>query len=113
VLVTYDEIGDAFFLASYLNEQFRKAVHKKKMSVTVTPPFCISADKLEGIAGAFKTIALSDILDGRYKQDKSLRLPFGLPNNPALKEVELKPPATVTEGSEELRREALRLFPDG
>jgi hypothetical protein len=112
LLVTYDEIGDAWFLASYLNEQFRKVVKKKKLRVKVTPPFIISADGLERLAGALKSIALSDILDGRYKQEKSLKMSFGLANNPAFKNVKVDPPPTVEEGSQELMREARRFFPN-
>jgi hypothetical protein len=112
VLVTYDEIGDAWFLASYLNEEFKNAVNRKKMGVTVTPAFCISADQLERLCGVFQSVALSDILDGRYKQDKSLEMPFGLPNNPALKGRQLVS-GTLEEGSDELLREAARLFPNG
>jgi hypothetical protein len=110
VLVTYDEIGNAWFLANYLNDFFNKAVNKKKLPVIVTPSFCMSADNLEGLTSAFNAVTLSDILDARYKQDKSLKMPFSLPNNAALKGIKWGPPATVAEGSEELMREARRLF---
>jgi hypothetical protein len=109
VLVTYDEIGDAWFLASYLNEIFKKTINKKKMRITVTPPFCMSADHLEGFLGALEDVALSEVLDARYKQDKSLKMPFWLPNNAALK-AKPRTPTTVHEGFEELMQEAPRLF---
>jgi len=113
VLVTYDEIGDAWFLATYLNEEFKKVVNRRKVRVKITPTFSISADQLERLAGTFKSIALSDILDGRYRQEPSLKMPFGLPNNPAFKNLKkLEPPATVDEGSAELLREATRFFPN-
>ena len=113
VLVTYDEIGDAWFLATYLNEEFKKVVNRRKLRVTITPTFSISADQLERLAGTFKSIAVSDILDGRYRQEPSLKMPFGLPNNPAFKKLKkLEPPATVDEGSAELLREATRFFPN-
>ena len=76
VLVTYDEIGDAWFLANYLNEAFKKAVNRKSMSVTVTPVFCVSADPLEALAGILNKVALCEILEGRYKQDWSLKMPL-------------------------------------
>ncbi|MCL5044079.1 MAG: hypothetical protein M1336_02195 [Deltaproteobacteria bacterium] len=112
VLVTYDEIGDAWFLGSYLNEWFRRAVNGKNISATVTPLFCMSADCLEGLAGVLNSVPLSSILEARYKQDKSLKLPFWLPNNAALKGVKWAAPATLAEASEELGREAERLFPN-
>jgi hypothetical protein len=112
VLVTYDEIGDAWFLTSYLNEVFRKAFNRKKMRVTVTPLFCISGDQLEAFVHALNGAALSDILEARYEQDRSLKMPFCLPNNAALKGVRWAASATAVEGSEELLREARRLFPN-
>jgi hypothetical protein len=112
LLVTYDEIGDAWFLASYLKEAFKKAVNRTRMRVTVTPIFCTSADHLESLGGVLNKIALSEILEGRYKQDRSLKMPLWLPNNPALKGIKLVQPSTVEEGFEELKREAGRLFPN-
>jgi hypothetical protein len=61
VVVTYDEIGDAWFLAKYLNEEFRKVLNRKKLRVKITPTFSMSADQLERLAGTFKSIAVSDI----------------------------------------------------
>jgi hypothetical protein len=112
VLVTYDDIGDAWFLASYLNEAFKKAINRKKMSATVTPMFCMSGDHFEALASTLSNVALSDILEARYKQERELKMPFWLPNNPALKGLKLVPPATIEEGFEELKREASRLFPN-
>ncbi len=114
VVVTYDEIGDAWFLATYLNEEFKKVLNRKKLRrLKITPTFSMSADQLEGLAGTFKSIAFSDILDGRYKQEPSLKMPFGLSNNPAFKDLKkLEPPATVDEGAAELIREATRFFPN-
>jgi hypothetical protein len=113
VVVTYDEIGDAWFLAKYLNEELKKVVNRRKLRVKITPTFSMSADQLERLAGTFKSIAFTDILDGRYKQEPSLKMPFGLPNNPAFKDLKkLEPAATVDEGAAELMREATRLFPN-
>jgi hypothetical protein len=86
LLVTYDEIGDAWYLMSYLNEALQTALNKRKMRVTVTPLFCMSADQFEALAGALNSVALSDILQARYKQERSLEMPFWLPNNAALKD---------------------------
>jgi hypothetical protein len=113
VVVTYDEIGDAWFLASYLKEAFRKAVNRKKTRVTVAPPFCMSADHLEALIEAFKCVALNDFFDARYKQDRDLRMSCWLPNNAALKDVKWGPSTTMAEGFEELKLEARRLFADG
>jgi hypothetical protein len=66
-LITYGEIGDAWFLTSYLNEIFRKALNKKKMRARITPLFCMSEDHLEAFAHALNGVALSDILQARYK----------------------------------------------
>ncbi|MGD0076097.1 MAG: hypothetical protein ABSD31_17410 [Candidatus Binataceae bacterium] len=109
LLVTRDEIGSTWYLTSYLNEVFKKAVNKKKIRATVTPLFCVCVDDFEAFAGVLKTVALSDILKARYRQDKTLRLPFLLPNNEALSGIR-NPSPTVEEASTELERQARRLF---
>jgi hypothetical protein len=112
VLVTYDEIGDAFFLMAYLNEEFKTVLNRRKLRIKITPIFSMSADRLERLGGTLKSIAFSDILEGRYRQEPSLKLPFGLPSNRAFKNLKkLEPAWTVEEGSEELLQEAIRLFP--
>ena len=59
--------GTAWFLTSYLNEVFRKALNTKKMRARITPLFCMSGDHLEAFAHALNGVALSDILQVRYK----------------------------------------------
>lgn len=112
MLVTYDEIGGSWFLTSYLNEIFRKTINKKTMHARVTPLFCASGDHLEAFAHALNRVALSEILQARYRQEPSLKMPFWLPSNAALKGVTWAASATAAEGSEELLREARRLFPN-
>lgn len=112
MLVTYDEIGGSWFLTSYLNEIFRKTFNRKSMRARITPLFCVSGDQLEAFAHALNGVALSDILQARYRQDTSLKMPFWLPNNAALKGVTWAASATAAEGSRELLREARRLFPN-
>ncbi len=110
LLITRDEIGSTWYLTSYLNETFRNAVNKKTIRATVTPLFSMSVDHFEILTGTLKQIPLADILHKRYLQDKTLQMPFLLPNNEALSQAAVSHAPTIDEAGEELIRYARQLF---
>jgi hypothetical protein len=110
LIITRDEIGSTFYLTSYLNEAFKKALDRRSTDVTVTPLFCMSIDHLEAFAGALSKVPLSDILHARYRQDSKLQMPFLLPNNKALARVPFGSSPTIDEASGELASYARQLF---
>ena len=110
LLITRDEIGSTWYLASYLNKVFRKAVNRNAIRPIVSPVFSMSVDHFEAFAGALRTVSLSDILEARYRQDRELQMPFLLPNNEALKGTGFAAAPTIEEAGQELTSYARRLF---
>ena len=113
LLITRDEIGSGWFVMNYLNGYFHRALERKKIQPTVTPLFSLSVDHFESFAGALGSVSLCDILEARYQQDRTLRLPFLLPNNRAMRDIAFRAAPTIDEAGEEVMRCARELFETG
>jgi len=81
VLVTRDDIGAALVMNAYLASRFRERFHRKSVSVTVTPPFSLSAQDLEMICGYLEGASLADLLEERYRNDRGLLSTFWFVEN--------------------------------
>ena len=81
VLVTRDDIGAALVINAYLKSRFRELFHRKLASVMVTPPHCLSAQDLEMICGYLQEVSFADLLDERFRNDRSLLSSFWLVDN--------------------------------
>ncbi len=108
LLVVRDDVALTPFFGEYLNFRFRKLLVGKKLSRTITPLFVVTADELERIAGHLDSVRLCDILEARWRLDRSLRLPFFAIRNPKMKHAQLGPPPIVREGIEILAANAER-----
>lgn len=81
VLITRDDIGAALVMNAYLASRFRELFRRKTISVTVTPPFSLSAQDLEMICGYLKEASLADLLEERYRNDRDLFSTFWFVKN--------------------------------
>jgi hypothetical protein len=81
VLVTRDDIGAALVMNAYLAFRFRELFHRKAVSVTVTPPFSLSAQDVEMICGYLKEASFADLLEERYRNDRNLLSTFWAVDN--------------------------------
>ena len=81
VLITRDDIGAALVMNAYLALRFRELFHRKSVSVTVTPPFSLSAQDLEMICGYLQEASLADLLEERYRNDRDLLSTFWFVKN--------------------------------
>ena len=81
VLVTRDDVGAALVMNAYLAHRFRALFRRKAASVTVTPPFSLSAQDVEMICGYLKEASFSDLLEERYRNDKNLLSTFWAVDN--------------------------------
>jgi hypothetical protein len=81
VLITRDDIGAALVMNAYLAARFREMLHRKSLSVTVTPPFSLSAQDLEMICGYLREASFGDLLEERYRNDRELLSTFWFVNN--------------------------------
>jgi hypothetical protein len=84
VLISRDDIGAALVINAYLASRFRDMFHRKSVSVTVTPPFSLSAQDIEMICGYFRDASFSDLLEARYRSETSLLSSFWLVDNPTI-----------------------------
>jgi hypothetical protein len=94
VLVTRDDIGAALVMNAYLASRFRELFRRKSVSVTVTPPFSLSAQDLEMICGYLQGASLADLLEERYRNDRGLLSTFWFVENAILErmgDLECKP----------------------
>lgn len=87
VLITRDDIGAALVINAYLASRFRDLFHRKSVSVTVTPPFSLSAQDLEMICGYLREASLTDLLEERYRNDKGLLSSFWLVDNAIIDQI--------------------------
>jgi hypothetical protein len=112
VLITRDDIGSALLLNAYLASRFKDLFSRKSVSVTVTPPHCLSAQDLEMIGGYLQDVSFADLLDERYNNDRSLMSSFWLVDNSIIDRIggrECKPFADACH--EYFREIANSLFP--
>jgi hypothetical protein len=81
VLVTRDDIGAALVMNAYLASRFRELFRRKAVSVTVTPPFSLSAQDVEMIGGYLAEASFADLIEERYRNDKGLLSTFWVLDN--------------------------------
>jgi hypothetical protein len=81
VLITRDDIGAALIMNAYLASRFRDLFHRKTVSVTVTPPFSLSAQDMEMLCAYLRDAALAELLEERYRAETSLLSSFWLVDN--------------------------------
>jgi hypothetical protein len=81
VLITRDDIGAALVMNAYVASRFRELFHRKSVSVTVTPPFSLSAQDLEMICGYLQGTSLANLLEERYRNDRGLLSTFWFVEN--------------------------------
>jgi hypothetical protein len=81
VLITRDDIGAALVINAYLASRFRDLFNRMSVSVTVTPPHCLSAQDLEMICGYLGEVRFADLLDERFRNDHNLLSSFGVTDN--------------------------------
>jgi hypothetical protein len=84
VLITRDDIGAALVINAYLASRFRALFDRRSVSVTVTPPFSLSAQDIEMICGYLGQASLADLLEARYRNDRGLLSSFWLVDNPVV-----------------------------
>lgn len=112
VLITRDDIGSALLLNAYLASRFKDLFSRKSVSVTVTPPHCLSAQDLELIGGYLHEVSLADLLDERYNNDRSLMSSFWLVDNSIIDRISNRECKPFAEASRHYFREiADSLFP--
>jgi hypothetical protein len=112
VLITRDDIGAALVFNAYLAARFRELFRRKRVSVTVTPPFSLSAQDVEMLCGYLPYAGLTDLLEQRYRAQPSLLSSFWLVDNPIINRLgnrECKPFADAMHTYVETVKE--RLFP--
>jgi hypothetical protein len=87
VLITRDDINSALVMNAYLASKFRDLFHRKRVRVTVTPVFSLSAQDIEIICGYLKEATFSDLLQERYTHDRNLLSSFWLVQNPIIERI--------------------------
>lgn len=79
LLVIRDDIADAPLLSHYLYLKFRQLAPRKNIRPRiVTPLFCMSASDFELISAYLSDVALSDLLEIKYRRDPQMLAPFGV-----------------------------------
>jgi hypothetical protein len=84
LLITRDDIGAALVMNAYLAYKFRDLFHRKAVSVTVTPPFSLSAQDIEMLCGYLRDASVAELLEARYRADPNLLSSFWLVDNALL-----------------------------
>jgi hypothetical protein len=122
VLLTRDDIGDGFFVNSYLDGQFTKATRELNLSSEISPVFCtklfsMSVDTIEKLSPYLCDTRLAEILSERYMMDPVLLTPFFVKPNRALRSKGPdRPPTLLRSMNNQLRdilAEFLNVNPDG
>ena len=114
VLVTRDDIGSALILNAYLASRFKDLFSRKSVSVTVTPPQCLSAQDLEEICGYLQEVSLADLLEERYRNDKELLSSFSLVDNSIIDQIGKRECKLLADALQSYFQEmAQTLFPGG
>jgi hypothetical protein len=89
LLITRDDLGDGFFVNTYLNRRFADAKRETGLSSQISPVYCgplhcISVDVIEKLSPYLCDTPFADILSQRYIADPRLGAPFFLKANTAL-----------------------------
>jgi hypothetical protein len=112
LLITRDDIGSSFGTNAYLNLKFRSLLGKqrKKLTKTITPLFCVSADDIEKVSNNLSDTSLTRILESRYEGDRGLMLTLFTGNNRVLDQLDLCRPAIHLNANEEFKKEMIRIL---
>jgi hypothetical protein len=109
VLLTRDDIGDGFFVNTYLNDQFTKAKRELNLFAEISPVYCtklfsMSVDTIEKLSPYLCDTTMAEILSERYLMDPILLTPFFVKPNRALRSKGPdRPPALLRSMDDELR----------
>jgi hypothetical protein len=81
LLITRDDIGDGFFVNTYLDIRFQDAKKELDLSKVIAPVYCtklisMSVDIIEKLSPYLTDTRLSVILADRMMTDPDLRAPF-------------------------------------
>jgi len=75
LIITKDDIGSSWMVTRYLSTRFREQLKRNKR-YTITPLAAMSVATLERAMHALRTMAFSEIIEDRLKEDKELGRPF-------------------------------------
>jgi hypothetical protein len=111
VLITRDDIGDGFFVNTYLNARFQDAKREMGLSKAIAPVYCtqlvcMSVDVVEKLTPYLIDTRLPEILSDRMMSDRDLRAPFFLKPIPCLSRKGTRPPYLLKELNAELSKVA-------
>ena len=111
VLITRDDIGDGFFVNTYLNARFQDAKRELNISKAIGPVYCaqlicMSVDVIEKLTPYLIDTGFSGILADRMMSDRDLRAPFFMNPLSSLSAKGTRPPHLLRELNAELSRVA-------
>ena len=111
VLITRDDIGDGFFVNTYLNARFQDAkrdlnISKAIGSIYCAQLVCMSVDVVEKLTPYLVDTRFSGILADRMMADPDLRAPFFMKPLSSLSARGTRPPHLLRELNAELSRVA-------
>lgn len=111
VLITRDDIGDGFFVNTYLNARFQDAKRELNISKAIGPVYCsqlicMSVDVVEKLTPYLIDTRFSGILADRMMLDPDLRAPFFMKPPYSLAAKGARPPHLLRELNAELSRVA-------
>jgi hypothetical protein len=111
VLITRDDIGDGFFVNTYLNARFQDAKRELNISKAIGPVYCaqlicMSVDVIEKLTPYLIDTGFSGILADRMMSDRDLRAPFFMNSLASLSAKGTRPPHLLRELNAELSRVA-------
>lgn len=74
VVITRDFLGSCFYLNTYINKRAKAFFNRRQFRhIVITPCFCISIEEFETIVAYLPFLKLTELLQGWYKKDKTLR----------------------------------------
>jgi hypothetical protein len=115
LLITRDDIGDGFFVNSYLNSRFDDAKRETNLSAVVAPTYCtkligISVDVIEKISPFLSDTRMGAILADRLMSDPALLAPFFMKEVHSITSKPARPPLLLKAINPELSRMAAKLL---
>lgn len=115
LLITRDDIGDGFFVNSYLNSRFDDAKRETNLSGEVSPIYCtklisISVDVIEKISPFLSDTRMGAILADRLMSDPALLAPFFMKEVHSITSKPARPPLLLKAINPELSRTAARFL---
>ena len=103
VLITRDDIGDGFFVNTYLNARFQDAKRELNYCAQL---ICMSVDVVEKLTPYLIDTRFSGILADRMMSDRDLRAPFFMKPLSSLSAKGTRPPHLLRELNAELSKVA-------